>query len=91
MGITIPKESSDSRISEYCLVMEYLPQDLRKYIRDTGGLLASIDKKSKPILDLKAFMNICKGISIGMCYLHGSNPKIIHRDLKPANILLVFI
>jgi serine/threonine protein kinase len=58
-----------------CIVMELLPQNLSKLI------------KQGPIAR-ETFNKIVLGIAQGLNFLHRSNPVIIHRDLKPANILL---
>jgi len=58
-----------------CIVMELLPQNLSKLI------------KQGPIAR-DTFNKIVLGIAQGLNFLHRSNPVIIHRDLKPANILL---
>lgn len=67
-------------LADFCLVLEYMPTDLKRYINETGGLGKNLYKT--------VMIQICQGIVQGLTYLHESKPKIIHRDLKPANILL---
>ena len=56
------------------MVMEYLPADLRTFIRHNAPL--------KPIAIKKIMYELLKGI----LYIHSSG--IIHRDIKPGNILV---
>jgi serine/threonine protein kinase len=72
--------SASNSLSDFSLVMEFLPTDLKHYIKDTGGLCRNLFKTT--------LLKIARGIIIGLNYLHQRTPKIIHRDLKPANILL---
>eukprot|EP01114_Cavostelium_apophysatum_P017498 TRINITY_DN5214_c0_g1_i2.p1 TRINITY_DN5214_c0_g1~~TRINITY_DN5214_c0_g1_i2.p1 ORF type:complete len:403 (+),score=42.20 TRINITY_DN5214_c0_g1_i2:193-1401(+) len=72
--------NSKGTVQEHWMIMELLPNNLAKYIEDTGGLVGR--------MPLATLLSIAKGIATGMAYLHGLSPKIIHRDLKPANILL---
>lgn len=58
-----------------CLVMEYVPMNLRRLI----------DDKSRP-LALHVQMKIAIHIAKGMAYLHSFN--IIHRDLKVRTLCM---
>jgi len=59
---------------QICVVLEYMPYDLKKFIDSNKNLEMNIL--------LKIFWQIVQGLS----YL--KQRKIIHRDLKPSNILI---
>lgn len=72
-GVVCPsvEEGEDQ---ERFIVMEYLPYNLRQWIRSTGGL-----GKDLPVSKL---YQVACGIAKGINYLHKCSPPIIHRDLK---------
>eukprot|EP00005_Dracoamoeba_jomungandri_P008127 CAMPEP_0174272386 /NCGR_PEP_ID=MMETSP0439-20130205/51061_1 /TAXON_ID=0 /ORGANISM="Stereomyxa ramosa, Strain Chinc5" /LENGTH=250 /DNA_ID=CAMNT_0015362911 /DNA_START=1 /DNA_END=753 /DNA_ORIENTATION=+ len=60
------------------------------------GIVTELCKKGslddlihRTTLEWHQLIKILAGITLGMGYLHSSNPPIVHRDLKPANILLL--
>ncbi|KAL8468874.1 hypothetical protein ACS0TY_031907 [Phlomoides rotata] len=66
---------------EKLLIYEYMPNS------SLDGYLW--DSRKRTQLNWSKRINIIKGVSRGMLYLHqDSRLKIIHRDLKPSNVLL---
>ncbi len=57
------------------LIMEFL-----------DGISLSEYLENNPILSFSEIIDICSGISEGLCELHKN--KLIHRDIKPANIMI---
>lgn len=57
------------------LILEWLPNDLRKHLQSTGGGI-----------DEPAALRLASQVADALCALHSRG--LIHRDLKPANILL---
>jgi serine/threonine protein kinase len=46
------------------------------------------DGKREHILSWSQRFAIICGVALGLCHLHGLQPRIIHGDIKPKNILL---
>eukprot|EP01098_Paradermamoeba_levis_P010501 TRINITY_DN4408_c0_g6_i1.p1 TRINITY_DN4408_c0_g6~~TRINITY_DN4408_c0_g6_i1.p1 ORF type:complete len:373 (+),score=99.67 TRINITY_DN4408_c0_g6_i1:1397-2515(+) len=67
-----------TRTTSLCIITEYL----------AGGSLFHLLHVEKVALNLSAFLSICRGVCLGMNYLHLEDPPIIHRDLKSMNLLL---
>lgn len=77
-GVTIPGAEEQTPL---CIVMEFLPHDLRSVIRKQKA-------QTGRGLDVEMVIQCAIDIAQGIAYLHKSDPPILHRDLKPANILL---
>jgi serine/threonine protein kinase len=73
-GVVCPPLEEGEQDQERFIVMEYLPYNLRQWIRATGGLSNN--------LELNKLYTVAKGIAQGINYLHKCSPPIIHRDLK---------
>ncbi|BBI30152.1 Ser/Thr protein kinase [Acanthamoeba castellanii medusavirus] len=59
------------------IVVEYMPQDLKRLLADTTAKLGWSAKS-----------RLIRTAAIGINYLHSLQPIIVHRDLKPSNMLV---
>lgn len=66
--------SPKTTVQDICLVMEYVPSDLRRVIRSSTQL-------SPSHIAFISYQVLC-----GILALHSAN--VVHRDLKPSNILI---
>ena len=60
------------------LIMEYMDH----------GSLYDILHNDTMVLEGELLLPIIRDISLGMRFLHASNPQVVHGDLKSANILV---
>lgn len=72
-----------------CILMELMPTDLHKHIRNPGKLFSdtkSSERHTNMPFPIPVAIDIMLQVAQAMRYLHGKN--LVHRDLKPANILV---
>lgn len=55
---------------------------------EMGNLVMFLACPRQKKLGLYERLQIVKQVTMGVGWLHGSDPQIIHRDIKSANILL---
>ena len=68
---------SDPRTDLPIMVMELMDTSLTSYIENNQSQIAT-----------KTKLSILHDVTLGLIYLHGSQPAVIHRDLSSNNVLL---